>query len=87
MVFCDLSIEEVGLIVTVKLISWPLEIQPKIPPELFDENKIFLFLPALSSSEFWSPDNYTASLPAPTSTPLTALMLIMAAARSESSFP
>ena len=75
------------MIVIDKFKSWPLDIPPKIPPELLEEKIIFLFLLALISSEFSSPDNSTASLPAPISTPLTALILIIAPARSASNLP
>ena len=71
-VFFAFKIDDVGLIVIDKFKSWPLDIPPKIPPELLEEKIIFLFLLALISSEFSSPDNSTASLPAPISTPLTA---------------
>ena len=36
-VFFVFKIEEVGFTAILILISWPLEMPPKMPPELFDE--------------------------------------------------
>ena len=85
-VFCGFKIEEVGLTESETSISWLVEIPPKIPPALFEENIIFLPL-ALISSEFSSPVVLAAYMPRPISTPLTALILIIAAASSVSSLP
>ena len=50
-VFRDLRIDEVGFTAKEAIISWPVDIPPRIPPALFDLN--FIFFPFLNiSSEF-----------------------------------
>jgi hypothetical protein len=58
---------------------------PNIPPALLDLNFV-LPDPLLISSEFSSPLKNAAFIPAPIFTPLTALILISALARSASNF-
>ena len=65
--------ELVGLIAIDTRRSWPLEMPPSTPPALL------LAKPAgVSSSPCWLPRWRTLSKPAPISTPLTALMPIIA---------
>ena len=85
----DLSIErrsrridEVGLTAIDTTMSCPVEMPPRMPPALF-ETKPF----GVISSECSVPFCVTLENPAPISTPLTALMLIIAAAMSASSLP
>ena len=61
-----------------------VEMPPRMPPAWFDRNTT---LPSCIriSSPFSSPDSGTAPNPAPISTPLTALIVIIARARSPSS--
>jgi len=55
-----------------------------MPPAWFEENT-GPSGPMVISSAFSSPVNSAAAMPSPISTPFTALMLIIAAARSVSS--
>ncbi len=79
-----LKIELVGLTAKRTTMSCPVEMPPSMPPALFDRNTT---LPSCIriSSEFSSPAKAAAANPAPISTPLTALIVIMARARSPSS--
>src|SRR6266566_3693329 len=74
-------IEEVGFTAKRATTGWPVEMPPRMPPAWLDRNRVPLLLVRISSA-FSSPDNSAAPKPAPISTPLTALMLIMAAASS-----
>ena len=78
------KIEEVGFTAKEAIISCPEDIPPSIPPALFDLNLAYP-LALLISSEFSSPLKKAAFIPAPIFTPLTALILINALAKSESS--
>ena len=84
-VFLLVRIDEVGFTANDKIISCPEEIPPKIPPALLDLNNV-LFPFFDISSEFCSPVNCAEFIPEPILTPLTALILIIAAARSISNF-
>ena len=84
-VFLVVKIEDVGLTANDAIISCPEEIPPKIPPALLELNFNLLFFNDISS-EFCSPLSCAEFIPAPTFTPLTALMLINADAISESNF-
>ena len=70
---------EVGLSAMLARMSWPEEIPPSIPPALFCRKPS-----GVISSRFSVPRISTTRKPAPISTPLTALMLIRAWARSAS---
>ncbi len=66
-------IELVGLIAIETVMSWPVEMPPSTPPALL------LAKPSgVSSSPWLVPRCATAAKPAPISTPLTALMPIIA---------
>ena len=80
------GIELVGLTANRTTMSWPVEIPPRTPPAWFDRNAGSPASIRISSA-FSSPVSAAAPNPAPISTPLTALMLIIAAARSASSLP
>jgi hypothetical protein len=67
------------------IIFCPDEIPPRIPPAWLVLKFIFPDF-FLISSEFSSPLKYAAFIPEPIFTPLTALILIKAAAISVSSF-
>jgi len=86
MVLRGVNIEEVGFTENLVMISCPVEIPPNMPPELLD-----LYSgpssPIKISSEFSSPVRVATAIPFPISTPLTALILIIAEAKSESSLP
>src|ERR1019366_7871206 len=71
---------EVGLSATFTTMSWPEEIPPSTPPALLLLNPV-----GVSSSRCSDPSCATALKPAPISTPFTALMPIMAPAKSASS--
>ena len=77
------KIDDVGFTAKDTIISWPEDIPPNIPPALLDLNYV-LPLMLLISSEFSSPFKKAAFIPAPIFTPLTALILINALAKSES---
>ena len=80
-VFLWERIDEVGFTAKETIISWPLEIPPRIPPALFDLN--FVFFPVWDiSSEFCSPESWAEFIPDPIFTPFTALILIIADAKS-----
>ena len=70
---------EVGFSAMLARMSWPDEIPPRIPPALFRTKPS-----GVISSRFSVPRISTTRNPAPISTPLTALMLIRARARSAS---
>ena len=77
--------DEVGLTAKEIIISCPDEMPPKIPPALFDLK--FIFFPFFKiSSEFSSPVNCAEFIPDPIFIPFTALILIIAEARSISNF-
>ena len=80
-------IDDVGLTAKRHTIGWPDEMPPRMPPAWLERNSGLPSLPMRISSAFSSPVSSAAAMPAPISTPLTALMLIMAAARSWSSLP
>ena len=73
---------EVGLKATDTSIGWPLEMPPRMPPAWLLA-KPSGDIRSRCSLPFW----VTQAKPAPISTPLTALMDIMAAAISASSLP
>jgi len=77
---------EVGLTAKRTTTSCPVLIPPKIPPAWLEEYS-GPSGPMVISSAFSSPVSIAADMPSPISTPLTALMLIIAAARSVSSLP
>ena len=79
-------IELVGLKPTRSTTGCPVEMPPAMPPALFARNSGAL-LPGRIGSAFCSPEKRAAAKPAPISTALTALMLIIAPARSASSLP
>ena len=85
-VWRGVRIELVGLTAKRTTMSWPEEMPPKMPPALL-EAKVTPSLPMRISSALASPVSAAAAKPAPISTPFTALMLIMALARSASSLP
>ncbi len=70
---------EVGLRAMWAIISWPLEIPPRMPPAWLERNPS-----GVISSRCSVPFCATEAKPSPISTPLTALMLISACARSAS---
>jgi hypothetical protein len=84
MVRRGVRIEEVGLTAKRATISWPVEMPPRMPPAWFEEKR-GPSLPIAISSAFSVPVRVAAAMPAPISTPLTALIDISAAARSASS--
>ena len=71
---------DVGFNAKLATTSWPEEIPPRIPPALLESKPS-----GYNSSRCSEPRCSTQSKPAPTSTPLTALMLIKALAISASS--
>lgn len=76
--------ELVGLTVKRATMSWPVDRPPKMPPAWLERKRTVS--PSMRiSSVFSSPVRAAASMPAPISTALTALMLISALARSASS--
>jgi hypothetical protein len=75
----------VGLKATRTTTGWPVEMPPAIPPAWLAEKR-GPSLPGYIGSAFCSPVRRAAAKPSPISTPLVALMVIIAAARSESSF-
>jgi hypothetical protein len=77
-------IDEVGFTAKRTTTGCPVEMPPKMPPEWLDKKRV-PSLPVRISSAFSSPVNSAAPKPAPISTPFTALMVIIAPARSESS--
>ena len=72
---------EVGLSAMRAMMSWPVEIPPSTPPALLLLNSPKAVISSLCSVPRW----VAAPRPAPTSTALTALMLIKALAMSASS--
>src|SRR5882724_2317050 len=80
------GIELVGFTANRTTMSWPVEMPPRMPPALLERNVTWPSCMRISSA-LASPERRAASKPAPISTPFTALMLIMAAARSASSLP
>jgi len=79
------KIDDVGLTANDTIISCPEEIPPSIPPALL-ELKFNFFLFSEISHEYYSPVNCAEFIPQPIFTPLTALILIIAEAISESNF-
>ena len=79
-------IDEVGFTAKRTTIGWPLEMPPRTPPAWLDRKRV-PSLPVRISSAFSSPVSSAAPKPAPISTPFTALMVIIAPARSASSLP
>ena len=77
-------IDDVGFTAKRATTGWPVEMPPRMPPAWLDRNRA-PSLPIRISSAFSSPVRPPRSKPAPISTPLTALMLISAAASSASS--
>src|SRR5436190_9321055 len=80
-------IDEVGFTAKRATIGWPVEMPPRIPPALLDRNCGRPSLPIRISSALSSPVSSAAAMPAPLSTPFTALRLIMYPARSWSGVP
>src|SRR6185437_15257224 len=78
-------IDEVGLTAKRQTIGWPVEMPPTMPPAWLARKRGLPSFPARISSAFSSPVSAAAAKPSPISTPLTALMLIIAPARSPSS--
>ena len=76
-----LRIELVGLTANRQTMSWPVEMPPRIPPAWFDRNATLPSRIRISSA-FSSPLSAAAAKPAPISTPLTALIDIIAEAMS-----
>ena len=85
-VFMGTDTELVGLTAKRATMSWPVEMPPSTPPELLERNVTSPFRMRISSA-FSGPSRRAAAKPAPTSTPLTAGMLINALAMSASSLP
>src|SRR6185437_1731198 len=84
--FFGMRIELEGLTAKRSTMSWPVEMPPKMPPALFDRNSTLPSRMRISSA-FSAPESAAAAKPAPISTAFTALMPIIAAARSASSLP
>ena len=78
--------ELVGFTAKRTTMSCPVEIPPRIPPAWFDRNSGPCG-PMRISSAFPVPRRRAAAIPSPISTPFTALIYIIAAARSVSSLP
>ena len=83
MVRRGVRIEEVGLTAKRATTGWPVEMPPRMPPAWFEEKR-GPSLPMKIGSAF-VPVSAAAAKPAPISTPLTALIVISAIARSLSS--
>ena len=85
-VFCSLKIEGTGFTATLKKISLPFDIPPRMPPALF-VRKLTFVLSSLEriTSLFVLPVKSAASKPAPNSIPFTAPMLKTACAKTASS--
>ena len=79
-------IDDVGFTAKRTTRSWPVLMPPRMPPawlELYSGPSG----PIDISSALASPVSSDAAMPSPISTPFTALMLIIAAAKSISNFP
>ena len=80
-------IDDVGFTAKRTTTGWPVEMPPRMPPAWFERKRGRPSFPARISSAFSSPERAAAAKPSPISTPFTALMLIIADARSWSSLP
>ena len=80
-------IDEVGFTANRTTIGWPVEMPPSTPPAWLARKVGRPSLLARISSALSSPRSAAEAKPSPISTPLTALIDIIAAARSASSLP
>ena len=85
MVRRGVRIDDVGLTAKRATMSWPEEIPPRMPPAWLEEKRGTPSLPMKISSAFAEPVSAAAAIPAPISTPLTALIVISTIAMSLSS--